>query len=256
MHNADLVTIETPEHVVFEYELAGVGSRMIAAMIDAVLVFLGLLGIFVLLLIIPGADPLGSGPWIAALLIVAGFVLLWGYPIFFEIVMKGQTPGKRSLGMRVIREGGYALTPPVVIVRNLLRIVDFLPGAYFLGMCVMIFNRRYKRIGDFVAGTMVIRDRKAELPAPVKVSKLAPGSDDETVAELRRSGVHRLTPEQIQLIEDFLRRRRSLALEARQRLARKLADSLSAQLQVSAGHPERFIQSVYLAYRRDEGDKP
>jgi hypothetical protein len=155
--------------------------------------------------------------------------------------------------MRVIREGGYALTPPVVIVRNLLRVVDFLPGGYFLGLLVMMLNRRYKRIGDFVAGTIVIRDRpRAAAPGRVATRLIRAEGSEEVVAEMRRAGVHRLPPERLHLVEDFLSRRHTLSHDARRRIADQLARSIAEELGVQPGKSEPFLQAVLVAHRQNE----
>lgn len=248
----DVIQIETPEHVVFEYELAGPGSRVLAALIDYLLIALVLLGIFVVCLVLAGGDLDGFAPYMVALGIVAAFVTLWGYPIFFELRMRGQTPGKRSMGIRVIQEGGFALSPSVVLARNLMRIVDFLPGAYSLGFLVMIFNRRYKRLGDFVAGTIVIRERRPageSAPRLPTAPRIAPGSE-EAVASLRRGGVHRLAATQIQLIEDFLARRGSMNDDARRRIGRQLAESVRAAVpDLEPMDVERLLAATVAAYR-------
>jgi len=249
--SGDIIRIETPEHVVFEYELAGLGSRIVAAAVDLMMIGFILLGLFLVLLVVAGGLS-GLGAWVTAVIAVAAFATFWGYPIFFEIYWRGQTPGKRSLRMRVIQEGGYALTPQVVVVRNLLRIVDFLPGAYFLGLLVMMLNRRYKRIGDFVAGTIVIRDR-THAPAPSAPAGIASAvaGREEKVAELRRIGVHRLDPSQVHVIEDFMRRRFRLEPEARLRLSRQLAVSVSTQLGIPPERGEAFLACVLAALQQE-----
>ena len=249
-----IVRIETPEHVVFEYELAGPASRVVAAMVDALLVGLGLLGLFLLALIVTQGSLELAGPWAVAVAAVAAFVLFWGYPILFEIWWKGQTPGKRSVGLRVIQEGGYALTPAVVIARNLLRLVDFLPGFYLLGLLLMIVHPRNQRIGDLVAGTLVIRDRTsaaARPPAAVKAAPVPVGAED-VVAELRRAGAHKLPVDQIRLIEDFLARRGSMTPEARLRIADQLARSVGEVVPTPAMESERLLRCVLAARGQDE----
>jgi uncharacterized RDD family membrane protein YckC len=249
----DQVRIETPEHVVFQYELAGLGSRIIAGLIDLMLIGLALLALLLIVIAFAGGLQ-GLGTWAIALGAVTAFFTLWGYPIFFEIFWRGQTPGKRSLSMRVIQEGGYALTPQVVIVRNLLRIVDFLPGGYFLGLLVMILNRRYKRVGDFVAGTIVIRDRSAfAAPPRLHPHEAVPQGQEERVAELRRLGIHRLGAEQIQVIQDFMQRRHSLSADARVRLSAQLAQGVCRQLEIPPESGEKFLQCVLAA--RSQGEQ-
>jgi uncharacterized RDD family membrane protein YckC len=248
----DLVRIETPEHVVFEYELAGMGSRVLAASLDLLIVATLLAILLLVTLVVAGGLGELSGFWLAGAL-VAAFLVFWGYPILFELRGGGQTPGKRILGIRVIQEGGYALTPAAVVVRNLLRLVDFLPGAYFLGLLVMVLNRRYKRVGDFVAGTIVIRERRREARAPrLALSQLNPGANEEAALELRRSGVHRLEPDQVALVEDFLSRRHSLEPEARRRLADQLSRALMERLGLEGIPGERFLQSLVLAHRKND----
>jgi uncharacterized RDD family membrane protein YckC len=244
------IRIETPEHVVFEYELAGPASRIIAALVDGMLVGLGLAGLLLAMLATVGT----AGPWAIALGVVAAFVFLWGYPIVFEIWWKGQTPGKRSVGLRVIQEGGYALTPAVVLARNLLRLVDFLPGFFLLGLTVMILHPRHKRLGDLVAGTLVIRDRTAAAARPPEILKTArvPLGAEDVVAELRRGGAHKLPVEQVRLIEDFLARRASMTPDARRRIAGQLAASVGAVVPLPPMEKERLLQCVLAACRQDE----
>ncbi len=249
----DVVQIETPEHVVFEYELAGLGSRLIAAILDVLVIGVILLGLFLGVVVVAGGLD-AVAPWAMALGAVAAFVTFWGYPILFEVYWKGQTPGKRVLRLRVIREGGYALTPQAVIVRNLLRIVDFLPGGYFLGILTMMLNRRYKRLGDYVAGTLVIRESSAAQP-PTRWETAVPAGQEERIAELRRQGVHRLDASQLQLIRDFMRRRATLRPEARLRLAQQLAASVCETLGLEPQRGETFLQCVLAAVQQGE-EKP
>lgn len=248
----DVVTIETPEHVTFEYELAGMGSRIVAALIDVMLVGLALL-LLVLILSVAAGGIGELAPFAVAGTVVAAFALFWGYPICCEIFMQGQTFGKRSLKIRVIREGGYALTPAVVIVRNLMRLVDFLPGFYFLGLVTMILNRRYKRIGDFVAATIVIKEKKEVYVRPKEVSRVISSPENQdAMAEFRRMGVHRLAPDQIRLVEEFLRRHPDLEMESRRRILNQLCTSLSRQLQVKIPRSERYLKLLLAAYRQGE----
>jgi uncharacterized RDD family membrane protein YckC len=250
------ISIETPEHVVFHYELAGIISRMLAAFLDGALQFL------IALLIITGAAVVVGASASdlfqrdlsmasTAVIVLLLFVDIWGYPILFETFMGGRTPGKAALKIRVIREGGYALTPGDVIVRNLLRAVDFLPGFYGLGLIVMCLNPRYKRIGDFVAGTLVIRDAETgsmRAPSP-RAARVAGFADAGTVDALRRAGIHQLPQDQVALVESFLERRSTLDVAARRTLARKIAGPISERFQVPIREPERFLQDVLQAWR-------
>ena len=204
--------VETPEHVVLDLEIAGIGSRALAALVDmliligaavATMVALGLLGGFGLTL----------GPWGSALLLLAGFAAWTGYFIFFEALWRGQTPGKRMVGIRVLMDTGHAVTPGAAAVRNLLRLADFMPPPYLAGLLLVAFHPRAKRLGDLVAGTVVARDRPGEAPAPGATAPMAP-----TVAALPE-----LSDAEYGLLLQFERRQGDLAPAARSRLAASLA---------------------------------
>src|SRR5215208_1030577 len=164
------VEIETPEQVIVSYEVAGVGSRAAAALIDYAICAASLLALFVLgsLATRPFRGAFGrelTAPWIIALLIAAQFVLVWGYYVLFEGLRDGQTPGKRRMGLRVVQDGGYSVTFGVSAVRNIVRALDMQPGVFYVvGMVSAALSSRGKRLGDIVAGTIVIRERVAHRP--------------------------------------------------------------------------------------------
>lgn len=255
------VEVETPEHVVFHYELAGVMSRMIAGGVDLVIQF------FIALAIVLGVGVVAGtvlslefsdlSQTAVAIIILLLFIDIWGYSILFELFMRGRTPGKMWVGLRVIREGGYPLTAGDVVVRNLLRVADFLPSGYGLGLIVMCSNSKCKRIGDYVAGTIVIQDAKSATPAVPRLHRPAPPpSASESVETIRRSGVHQLAREQLDLIESFLQRRHSLSSEARYQLARQIAEPVGRKLGLPVGVPERFLVDVLHAWREATKGSP
>ncbi|MBI4565540.1 MAG: RDD family protein [Planctomycetes bacterium] len=259
---ADFVAIETPDHVILHYEVAGLMSRILAGGVDAL--FQAAIAVtMVVAAIIAGTSELlgwasGASSEISklsiAFFVILLFVDVWGYSILFEIFMRGQTPGKRLLRIRVIRDGGYALAPGEVIVRNLMRIVDFLPWGYLAGLTVMFLNRQNKRIGDYVAGTLVIRDVPLAAPvAPPASAHSSPPGRPQEWDELRGAGVARLSPERIGLIDDFLERRSALDAETRRRLARLIAEPVAAQLQRTVTDHEQFIEDVARAVRELRG---
>src|SRR5687767_9267578 len=118
--------VETPEHVDVRFELAGVGSRMAAGLLDLLFLFLGLLLLLMGWLAIVGwvlSDALARG-WLTAVMFLLGFVLVWGYFTLFEALNGGRTPGKQSLGIRVVMDTGRAITPSAAVIRNLARFID------------------------------------------------------------------------------------------------------------------------------------
>lgn len=163
----DELVVSTPEMVSFDYQLAGIGSRILAQLIDFPIQLLLLL-VAVLGGIAAGTLVGNSGLAVLAT-IVAGLLLAWGYPILSESVWSGQTLGKRVFGLRVVGDQGEPIRISQSFIRNLVRIIDFLPGLYGLGLTVLFLNGHGKRLGDLAAGTVVVRER-----ATVKLHQLAP----------------------------------------------------------------------------------
>ncbi len=158
--------VETPEHVLLDLEIAGFGSRLVAALIDNLILGGLTLGSLILLAILERYRLIPGGTWTEAIVIFFLFALWNGYFIFFEGMRAGQTPGKRRAGLRVVQETGHAVTLGAAVARNLLRIADFLPPPYVTGVLLTALHPRGQRLGDMVAGTIVVRDRPWEIAAP------------------------------------------------------------------------------------------
>jgi uncharacterized membrane protein SpoIIM required for sporulation/uncharacterized RDD family membrane protein YckC len=209
--------VETPEHVVLDLEIAGVGSRALAAILDMSILIGSFLGVMTVLAIIAGYG-LMVGRLGGAILLLVGFAAWTGYFIFFEGLRQGQTPGKRAVGIRVVMDTGYAVTLSAAVARNLLRTADFLPPPYLIGAVLVALHPRAKRLGDMVAGTVVARDRPAETGA-ARPKVEAPGHID-TLPEL--------TDAEFQLVAQYAAREVQLAPGPRARLAAAIAGRLSA----------------------------
>jgi len=258
----DVLVIETPERVPLHFALASIGNRFLACAIDHGL------QIFALILMVGAfqlvADYSGIGDWfsrapkwIYALLTVVVFLILTGYFAFFEWIWNGQTPGKRWLKLRVIREDGRPVTFWEASVRNLLRSVDMMPVPFYsIGLISVFMNTRDQRIGDMVAGTVVVRERQAEAPAFAEVFD-APISDPA----LRRSfkpvefigNVNSLTEPEIEVVETFLRRRWDLADAPRQWMAWRVAIPIMYKIRpvydVATFSYEGFLEELLHRYR-------
>ena len=151
--------IITPENVFIDFELAGLGSRFLAFLIDFMI---QCMTIFLIIVLIYSSElSLYSGgeidSYITALGIVVVFMIYNGYFIFWEMLMNGQSPGKRILNLMVIKETGEAITFFDSALRNIIRVIDFLPSFYLVGSVIMVFNENYKRIGDMAANTIVVK---------------------------------------------------------------------------------------------------
>lgn len=199
-HLREEYTIDTPENVSFGYEVAGIGSRFIAALIDTFILGILLLLLNVALIMLLGAladsggafDLETNSNWIAGLVIalyaLLNFAVIWGYYICFEWLNHGQTPGKQVARIRVVQLDGSPVGALPAVIRNLVRVVDFLPGGYGVGLIVMFTNSQSRRLGDFAAGTLVVRHqgeiRLADLLAPPTPSS-QPGNLETSTVDAR-----------------------------------------------------------------------
>src|SRR2546423_1521016 len=172
----DELVIETPERVELHYVLASVGNRFLAAAIDHLIQ----VGLILVVFVFAGAFTdwklfASINVWAAALTVLAVFAIYWGYFVVFETLWSGQTPGKRMMRLRVVREDGRPVRFFEVFVRNLLRLaLDFQPiPSYAIGVVSIIFSARSKRVGDFVAGTVVVKERATEAPSLDDIVKIS-----------------------------------------------------------------------------------
>lgn len=209
--------IETPEHVTLDLEIAGIGSRALAGVIDMLLLAGASLAVMLVIGILAGFGfTLGR---VAPILIVIGGFAVWnGYFILFEGMRRGQTPGKRLAGIRVVMDTGHAVTFGAAAARNLLRVADFLPPPYLIGVLLVAFHPRGKRLGDLVAGTVVARDRPQE----------PTGAPRSAAEEDAPPSIPELDDEDFRLLSQFAARQDQLAPAARVRLAAGLTTRLSA----------------------------
>ncbi|HXI34090.1 MAG TPA: stage II sporulation protein M, partial [Gemmatimonadales bacterium] len=205
--------IETPEHVDVHLELAGVGSRAAAAVLDTALVFVIVLVLAIAAAELTAGTRLGEGPpWISPAMMV---LLYLAYFVLFEGLNGGRTPGKQALGIRVVMDTGRAVTFTAAVVRNLVRLVDCLAFAGVPALLSAFLNKSHKRPGDFAAGTVVVRDRPTE--------RLLQALPEVGEPELVEAGPPELTEDEFRLLDRFLARLPDLDPEVQVRMAGELA---------------------------------
>lgn len=173
------LTISTPEQVAFQYEMAGIGSRFVAALLDHLILFVILLLLSIAAItvnisaIFAGAEGEAVSYLVLAVLTIILFLIIFGYFIVFETVWNGQTPGKRAGRLRVIRHDGQPIRAGEAIIRNLVRLIDFMPGFYGVGFVAMFVDKDARRLGDFAAGTIVVREGEQTRLRDVQVTRPA-----------------------------------------------------------------------------------
>jgi uncharacterized RDD family membrane protein YckC len=260
----DVLIIETPERVPLHFALASIGNRFLACAIDHTFQVLAIILMVIAFTVVANYSSLGeelsnAPKWVKALLIVVVFLIISGYFAFFEWAWNGQTPGKRLLKLRVIREDGRPITFWEASVRNLLRSFDMMPAPFYsIGLISVFISLSDQRIGDMVAGTVVVREREAEAPAFAQV--FASSVSDPA---LRRSfkpvdftaSLTSLTESEIEVVETFLRRRWDLADMARQWMAWRVSLPLMYKLRpaynLSTFTYEGFLEELLHRYRAE-----
>ncbi len=236
----DRLTIETPEGVPLELTLAGVGSRFASALLDYILQFIILVALALVLSYGVGFSP-GSSSVSAAFWVVGFFAVFWGYDVAFEVLNSGRTPGKAANGLRVVRESGAPVTFAPSAVRNVIRLIDLIPGTYLVGIASILITKRNQRVGDLAAGTLVIREAR-KLPPEVLVSRSvqAPTWDTSAVGQ-----------QDLDTVAAFLARRHELAAGARIQIAAELAGRLRPKVggAIAGDGDEMFLERLLAAKR-------
>jgi len=249
--------IITPEQVAIRYELAGFGSRAVAAFIDFLWQFLAYLAIISLIFLIRWLFPV---PWLTnpeQMMVILFFsVLLYFitliYYSYFETVWSGETPGKRKMGLCVINEGGYPVDLRSVLLRNLLRVIDWLPFGYGIAFISVIMGARYQRLGDLAAGTLVVRkgdedeEKKDFSFGAAQVFRLLEGGV--------LSQMNRISRDELEMVQLFLARRTALPFALRvqfaQRLSEPIMEKIDYKVPATGVDYERWLEEVELACRR------
>jgi uncharacterized RDD family membrane protein YckC len=249
----DQLNIDTPELVQLEFSVAGLGSRSLACLFDYFLQGVGwtllILGLVWLVEAFGGGQQTHSsdtsspsGVWVAAILLLIFFLVQWGYFSLFEAFWNGQTPGKRLFRLRVIEKSGRSINFLDALTRNLLRAVDMMPGFYIVGIVFLFTTRRCQRLGDMVAGTIVIHERKV---APSMWNGNGARTFTAALTDAASAGpamrptglpadvVAKLTLADVEVIESFEARRLDLPVPTGEALAAKLAAQMAARMNVA-----------------------
>lgn len=251
------VDIKTPEYVSLQFHAAGLGSRAAAFILDTIL--LVIINILIVIALIFGLNAsifeyveTDIPSYMFAGVLILMFLLNWGYYVVFEYFTGGRTLGKKMVGIRVIQENGHSITLLASIIRNFLRIIDILPANYLVGMLMIFFHSKHKRLGDLVAGTIVVHERRGKKKK--KVSKL-----DKRIAEKGLSSEGGLVEEwalkslgakEWKLLKTYAERLETLNADDRIVMTRKMADILFPKLGLdpSSKHYDELEDMLLVLY--------
>lgn len=250
------VTIRTPESVDLEFTLAGIGSRALAILIDTLAWWLALVSLLFLFSVIGGhltrvlpkavLDPILL--WLQAILVLTFFVVYVGYFVLFETLWQGQTPGKRFANIRVIRDDGRTARLGQAVLRSLLRPVD---DYLSLGFFFILLGKQEKRLGDWLAGTLVVQEAQAEVATRLVLSEEARSLAPQLLAT---ANIYTMSPNDFAIVRSYLQRRNRMDSKARSELSLKLARQMQTLIQLETlpfnMTPNLFLEAVYLAYQQ------
>jgi uncharacterized RDD family membrane protein YckC len=254
MHWSDEVHIETPEQIEVSLEVAGIGSRFVAQVVDWLIKWSILLVVVVVALVAAGLLGVALSDntlsyLLAALVIALFYAFLLAFDIYFEVRHNGQTPGKKLAGIRVLREGGAPLDFRSACVRNLLGMADFLPVFYLLGGFLVMVSSRGQRLGDMAAGTIVIRERTLQPPTELNatIQKFASEEFQFTADHLSACSA-----EDRFILRSFFQRAEEMEERPREQLALRLTNAFLQKLAYQPDEPiadgfraETFLASLY-----------
>lgn len=243
------------EQVYLKLKLAGVGSRFAACFIDGIfqslicmpIVFL-IIGIYEfqytkVVLSMPGLWKW----WLIAILILISFTILYGYFIFFETIWNGQTPGKRFIKLRVVRDNGASVTFIQVLIRNILRMLDALPSGYAIGIIAVLISKKNQRLGDMAAGTVVIREDSGDAPTPANYE-----IRETSWSGIARLHMHEISEADFAVLKKYLQCRKTIKRDDLLVMERKLVAFFSRKLALKpeeTGNPEEFLTQVAAMYQ-------
>jgi uncharacterized RDD family membrane protein YckC len=278
---SDQLNIDTPEQVELQFSIAGVGSRFVAALVDYLIQGLCLLLEFLFLVFLgsmapeahvsPGWSAMDTATkWVIAVIIFANFAFFAGYFTLFEAYWRGQTPGKKLMKLRVIKDSGRQITLFESLTRNVVRLIDYFPSWYLVGVVTILCNKANKRLGDFAAGTLVVHERLDEqsvlhqtssrlITAPTSFAPSSWTPAQETLAPWAKpvtamfpaDAVARLSPQDLIVIESFFARMLDLPMETRAAVAYRMISQMAAKMGVPApeGNPERALEAIAFQMR-------
>jgi len=253
------INLETPESVELEFNLAGIGNRAYALCLDytvlgfilvIILIVFAFLFVYLssVLELFLGSIASDLGLWLLAVQLLIIFAIYVGYFVFFETLWQGQTPGKRWVHIRVINDDGTTIGVTQALLRALLRPID---DIFFIGSFLIIFTKLEKRLGDLVAGTVVIRQQETRVKGDLNLS---PNAEILGQQIQQQTDISSLLPEDFALVRKYLQRRKQMTPEARSNLGIKISNRVRERMDLTMipedTNPELLLEAIYLAYQQ------
>jgi uncharacterized RDD family membrane protein YckC len=233
----DRVTIATPEGVTLELVLAGLGSRFVARLLDTTV------QLVIIIALIAGVGLSHPPGVVIAIVFVAVFLTIFIYDVPFELLNDGRTLGKMAAGIRVVDTEGEPISFLASVMRNILRLVDFLPVLYAVGATSIVCTKHDQRLGDLAAGTVVVRDKFPGIDATPRFALTVP------VEQVATWDVSAVESDELATIRQFLDRRYALTWPTRAYFANAIASRVGPKIAGApyGAHPEYLLEGVVVA---------
>jgi uncharacterized RDD family membrane protein YckC len=260
------IIIETPEKIHFSYHIAEIGTRIAAYLIDEIIQMI-IVVIIVISLILSGYSiqthvKEGLTNITAAFLMIMVFLLRWFYFVLFEAIMEGQSPGKKLMRIRVIRDNGDSLDFETIILRNFLRVIDGFPVIPFTGGFIALIDFQNRRLGDIIADTIVVTEIQYNLTIPdfqvrfihtLQSDEVACATDEQRLSEDKIAYAtvkHRLNENELYILRRFLNEYHKLPEMKQQEIAAELANQVSKRLGIEETITDSFLflERIYKQY--------
>lgn len=240
------LSIYSSEKVYYKYEIVGLGSRFVGFLLDYLIIMAvyAVLAFFAFLTVPKIGLSENVMIYVYVGILVFAFFLTLIYFIFFETTWNGQTPGKKAAGIRVIRSTGEAVTVGSILVRNILRFVDFLPASYTVGILTILFSKNRQRVGDMVAGTVVVKEQHLEVPETFTAVEI-----DPMLAGLLRLRMPLLLEEDFNIVRNYFTRQATLTPGSSAKLADNISQKLAVKMGIDVqeiGEPTSFLKAVLV----------
>ncbi|MDL4840703.1 RDD family protein [Aquibacillus sp. LR5S19] len=252
--NQEQVNIKTPEYVSLQFQSAGLGSRSAAFIIDQLLLLItNILIVLTFIFVVDAPIAYVTGVSLPlAITIILIFVTRGGYFFILEYFFGGRTVGKRLLGIRVIQENGHSITLLSSFIRNLIRLIDSLPVAYFVGIVMIFFHSKHKRLGDLVAGTIVVHERSIKKKS--KVTAIEKEIEKRNLSKnnliINESSLKSFDMKDWKLLKTYSNRLMQLPVAERNQMTRKVAGILFPKLGIdySKFNSHQLENSLLILY--------
>ncbi len=246
------VTVEGSENAAISFKLAGLGSRMISALLDYLLIMVTLFFLN-LVMAMSGAIFVTDNiivSIVVSLIVLMNFLIAWGYFITFELMWQGQTPGKKVMNIKAVRDDGRPLDFLNSFLRNILRIIDVFLNLIPVGIVFMFINSREKRLGDMLGGTVVVKTPQPVKPVSPrgKISSLSPATGEMPGCGQLENRLHHLEVEEIEMLREYLMRYFIIHPDYRGRLNQKFSAYFAEKLGVN---PPEDRAEQFLEYLRN-----